>query len=92
MLRDIYRIPFEPFETTVTMDKNTFSRFANGVIDAARAAYDIESANHLPHGCISHDILLANVYWLGYGSIYELHHPLSDNDVHIITEVMHCDS
>ena len=81
IMPDKWRIPYKRMAYAGDIDTRTFKNFANGTITEQECIRSLENNNELESGTITHDMLMANLIWCGYWTVYTAHHKLSEIDV-----------
>lgn len=76
-----HRIDFVSNETAAHRDSNVFMKYAQNIIPIERAMYDIKQKNDFD---VTREQILANVYWLGYGNIFEKYHKITREEFNLI--------
>lgn len=77
-MKDKYRIHFNP--RYVIYDKDIFTKYCQNTLTADQACRALE---RFVMQKVTFEKLIANVYWLGYGSLFEQHHIVGTEVEHI---------
>lgn len=91
MIKNKQRIKFRKCaDHLVSQDRYTLNYFSRNFISEEEAIRRLELNNRISNRCdkITHERLIANVFWLGYGNVYIAHHTMSDKDKSIMNSVL----
>ena len=80
-IHEEHRIDFVSNATSASRDSAVFMKYAQNIIPIERAMYEIKQKNDFD---VTREQILANVYWLGYGKVFERYHKITSEEFNLI--------